>query len=191
MKTPKKSTVFTVMFLTLAAMIIPSLLTGQVGKEKAKTSLPFYNGSNYIEYLCEADGYQPTYKYQIALGNLTNLVDSANTGTVTAANHGLAVGNLVAITGNATDTDLNTSYYVQTVADANTFTVTTANVTDATYTDAAMVMATNAPRNTASIWVIKKYSYTGVYIDRMQSSKPNSICANRAVTTGSTKVTYE
>lgn len=191
MKTPRKSTVLTAVLFALAGLVTLPLLTGQVGKEKPKTSLPFYNGSNYIEYLCEADGYQPTYKYQIALGNLTNLVDAANTGTVTAANHGLAVGNLVTITGNATDTDLNTSYYVQTVADANTFTITTANVTDATYTDAAMVISTNAPRNTASIWVIKKYSYTGLYVDRIQSSKPNSICANRAVTTGATKVTYE
>lgn len=191
MKTPRKATVLTTVLFVLAAVTVPSLLTGQVGKEKPNTVLSYYDGSNNLEYLCMAASYQPTYKYQIALGNLTNLVDATNTGTVTAANHGLAVGNLVTITGNATDTDLNTSYYIQTVADANTFTITTASVTDATYTDAAMVISTNAPRNTASIWNILKFTYSGSLVTRSQSSRPNSICVNRAVTTGTTKTWYE
>jgi len=191
MKTPRKSTVLTVVLFTLTAMFTLPLLTGQVGKEKANTVLTYYDGSSNPEYLCIAAGYQPTYKYQIALGNLTNLIDATNTGTVTAANHGLAVGNLVTITGATTDTDLNASYYVQTVADANTFTITTASVTDATYTDAAMVISTNAPRNTASIWNIIKFTYSGSSVATTQSSRPNSICANRAVTTGATKTWYE
>lgn len=175
----------------ICALALALVASSQINTTRPLTTLTYYDGSSNPEYICIANAYQPTYKYQIALSNLTNIVDSSNTGTVTAANHGLAVGNLVTITGATTDTDLNGTYYVQTVADANTFTITTASVTDATYTDAAMVISTNAPRNTAAIWTILKFSYSGSSPVRSQSSRPNSICANRAVTTGATKVVYE
>ena len=123
---------------------------------------------------------------------LTNLIDGTNTGTVTAANHGLRIGNEVCVTG-GTDTDLNACYYVQTVADANTFTITTASVTDATYTT-GLVITTRAPRTTDPIWTITKNTFelisSAYYLTDVATSKPNSIWANRAVTTGSTKVTY-
>lgn len=161
------------------------------GPERTQwTSLFFRDGSNNLEYICIARSQQDTYTWTVAGSTLTSIVDATNTATVTTASeHGLAVGNLVTIAG-ASDADLNGTYYIQTVPSTTTFTITTASVTDATYTT-GLSMTTRAPRNTAAIWTIQKLSYTTTYIDRVQNSAPNQICANRAVTTGTTKITYQ
>ena len=124
----------------------------------------------------------------------TNIVVLTNTGTVTATSHGLLVGNEVTISGATVDTDLNGTYYVQTVADANTFTITTASVADATYTESTLVISTRAPKTNDPLWTIQKISYTTVgasdLVSRIQSSSGNQIWANRATTTGASKITY-
>ena len=154
------------------------------------TQLYFRDGSNNTEYACIALRNQPTFTWTVAGSTLTSIVDSSNTATVTTPSaHGLAVGNAVTIAG-ASDADLNKTFYVQTVGSTTTFTITTDSVTDATYTT-GLSLSTRAPRTTAAIWTIQKYSYTTTYIDRGQSSPPGSICDNRAVTTGDTKVTYQ
>ena len=154
------------------------------------TQLYFRDGLNNVEYSCVARRAQANYSWTTAGSTLTSIVDSANTSTVTTSTaHGLAVGNEITIAG-ASDADLNGTYYIQTVGSATTFTITTASVTDATY-NSGLTLSTVAPRETAPIWTITKYSYTTTYIDRVQVSKSGSICANRAVTTGATKITYE
>lgn len=156
------------------------------------TQLLFRDGSQNTEYICVASSRQPIYTWAQASKAITSIVVSTNTGTVTTlAAHGLSPGVLITISGVTTDTDLNGTYYVQTVPTTATLTITTASVSDATYTDATQVITTTAPRSTAPIWNIRKISYTTTYMDRIQNSPSNSICANRATTTGATKVTYQ
>lgn len=142
-----------------------------------------------MEYICKALSNQPVYVWYAAGSSpvLTSIVDSTNTATVTtAAAHGLAVGNRIQISGVTTDADLNGSYVIVSVPSTTTFTITTANVTDGTFngaSDAAMVMATNAPRTTASVWSIQRNFYTTTYPDRTAWAEGTTatinICANR------------
>jgi hypothetical protein len=145
----------------------------------ATEDLYFYDGSNNLEYICTtdvpsvtsifgvtaSDSNQP--RSSISAVTITSIADSANTATVTFSGaHGLAVGHRFTVAGATTDTDLNGTYIVATVADSTHITFTTANVTDATYTDATMTIATNAPRSNANVWSIRKFAYTGTAINR-------------------------
>lgn len=159
------------------------------------TALNDFSVANLI-YTCTARSVQQPYVASVAAGTMTNIVVLVNTGTVTWNNHGLAVGNRVTVAGTVVDLDLNADYYVQTVADANTFTITTSGVTGAptTYTT-GLTITTTAPRNTAAIWSIQKFTYSGANPVATQwangSPALTSICANRSTTTGADKVTYQ
>ncbi len=162
----------------------------------AYTSLLFYDGSNYLIYSCKAKSIQPSFSWTKAATTLTNIVVLTNVGTVTTSTaHGLAIGNLVTVSGATVDTDLNGIYYIQTVGSTTTFTITTASVANATYTDATLAMSTTAPRSTAAIWDIFKYTISGTNVVAIQKaggkSGTNSICDNRSTTTGSTKIGYQ
>lgn len=148
-------------------------------------------GSDYVEYICTASA--ATSK--AATISITQIVDSSSTATVTTSeNHGLAVNNTVTISGVTGDTDLNGTYVILTVPSATTFTVTSADVTDATYNNAGISLTTWAPRSTSAIWAIKRYTYGGtsgtkvvaeqwaVKSGQNQSSSPSPqhICDNRA-----------
>lgn len=134
---------------------------------EAFTTLMAYDGSSYVEYVGMAKSYQPKTIWSRAIGNLTNIVVLTNVGTVNITAHGLAVGQRVIISGATVDADLNGSYIVQTVPDANSFTITTASVADATYTEATLVVDTTAPRTSAAVWSIKKLYYTGALNTRL------------------------
>lgn len=163
--------------------------------KSAYTELYFKDGSGNHEYTCFARALQPTATFSINASTLTSIVDLANTSTVTTVSaHGLSVGNAVTITG-ASDTDLNATFYVQTVGSTTTFTITTASVSDATYNAAGLQFTTAAPRTTEAIWAIIKYSYDGANFGTRKQwasggTQYKHICDNRAVTTGSTKITY-
>jgi hypothetical protein len=155
------------------------------------TQLYFYDGSNNLEYVCSAKSLQPEFQWLRSDTTLTSIVDSSNTSTITTSSaHGLSVGNLITIRGATVDADLNGTYYVQSVNSSTTFTITTSNVTDATYNESTLVISTNAPRSTANIWSILKISYNGTNMIRKQRSVGNAACDNRATTTGNSKVTY-
>ncbi len=161
----------------------------------AYTSLYFYDGSSNLIYACKAKSQQPVFTWTQG-GTLTSIVDSSNTSTVTTTvAHGLAVGNSITIAGVTTDTDLNGTYNIQSVGSTTTFTITTANVGDATYTDAGTTVTTTAPRSSAAIWDITKYINTANLIGTVQKAGGkaglNSICDNRATSTGSTKIAYQ
>jgi hypothetical protein len=177
--------------------------------DAAYTALYFYSGSN-LTYICKTPAFrqQPTFTWATVpttgQGTLTNIVVLTNTGTVTtAAAHGLTIGNRVTIAGATVDTDLNGTYYVQTVPSSTTFTITTASVANATYTDATMTLSTTAPRTTAAIWNIERFGYDGssnLITDQFSVTNTTGgiavttfgfICDNRATTTGSTKITYQ
>lgn len=69
---------------------------------------------------------------------VTSIVDLVNTATVTTTSpHGLVTGDIVKISGATVDTDLNGNYSV-TVSSTTVFTVTSASVSDATYTEATL-----------------------------------------------------
>lgn len=188
---------FTILLLALTTVLVNGLLAQSGGstvvitRTAPSTVLNFYDGSNNLEYVCRTPYPATKSTFSIAASTLTSIVVSSNTGTVTIPSHGLVVGNAITVTGTTGDTDLNSTWIVQTVTNANVFTITTANVSDATYNNAAMVVTTNAPRSSAPIWQITKYSYTSTYRTMEQNSRPNQICDNRAVSTGATKIAYE
>ena len=158
------------------------------------TDLFTYDGSNLPIYACRAKAIQPPYAASVAGATMTNIIVAANVGTVTWTTHGLKIGNRVTVAG-ATDADLNKAYYVQTTADANTFTITVADVSADTYTT-GVTITTTAPRSTAAVWSILKYTYSGTNLISKQwaSGSPEkmvNICANQAVTTGATMVTFQ
>jgi hypothetical protein len=127
---------------------------------RAWTSLLKYTtigGADYVEYICYARTNQSA-----VTASVTQIVDAANTATVTVSSaHGLSVNNRVAISGVTGDTDLNGIYIVLTVPSATTFTYTSANVTDTTYNNAGITLISSAPRTNRNIWAIKKFTYGG------------------------------
>ncbi len=150
----------------------------------AFTNLYFYSGTDLI-YTCRAQSQQPTATFARSDSALTSIVDAANTATVTTASaHGLAVNDKVVVSGATVDTDLNGTYVIQTVGSTTTFTITTASVADATYTESTLKFTTTAPRDTAPIWSITKYTYTANMITAVQwangTSGTSQICANRS-----------
>lgn len=132
----------------------------------ATRSLFYYDGSSNLQYVCSALQFQGTATtYTKAATTITNIVVSANTATATVPAHGFAKGWRFTITGATVDTDLNGTYTILTVADANTFTFTTASVANATYTDAGLVITTYEPITSASVWAIQVYTYTSTTLD--------------------------
>lgn len=70
---------------------------------------------------------------------VTSIVDAANVSTVTTPTpHGLVVGDIVKVTGATVDTDLNANQSVISVPTPTTFTIASASVTDATYTETTL-----------------------------------------------------
>lgn len=140
------------------------------------TSLLFRDGSNNTEYICKAPAVQASFSWTRAATTLTNIVVATNVGTATTSTaHGLAVGNLVQVSGATVDTDLNGFYPIVSVGSTTTFTITTASVADATYTETPLRLSTTAARTTATIWAIQKLYYTTTYVDRVSYAVGNGL----------------
>lgn len=149
------------------------------------SSLNYYDGSNQLIYVCQARSVQPTYIFTIAGSTLTDVAVASNVGTATTASaHGLQVGNSFTIYESTVDTDLNATYVVATVSSTTTFTFTTVDVADATYTDAFMKLSTTAPRSSAANWAIIRYTYTSSNLTAVAwaggTTADTSICDDRA-----------
>ncbi len=160
----------------------PSVTIGQLPVSKTATTLGFFPSST-TTYFCTAETKQATYTARVADSTLTSITDSSNTSTVVWPSHGLAVGNRVTVAG-ASDADLNTSYVIATVSDANTFTITTASVTDAAYTTGVSI-STTAPRTSAPIWSVVRITFDGsgnmtAKQNSVRTSTVGLICDNRA-----------
>jgi hypothetical protein len=161
-----------------------------------------YDASSNLTYICYArplapNPTNPGYNFSLTVtgGTLTSIVVATNVGTVTTVNaHGLFVGNKIVVSGSAT-TALNGTYYVQTVPSTTTFTITTSGVSNATYTD--MTVSGSTPLQTGAIWSIQKLTYNSsneVISSQWANGTPgtyNSVCANRAQTTGATAIYYQ
>jgi len=138
------------------------------------------------------------YRWTRAASTLTSVVVLTNVGTVTTSTaHGLTVGQKVVITGATVDTDLNATYRVVSVTSTTVFTIATVNVGNATYTDAGMVLSTNAPLTTQPIWSIQFLTYDGssnligVKCSFGACKSYTAIWDNRAVTSGATLTWYQ
>jgi hypothetical protein len=163
-----------------------------------------YTGAN-LTHICYAKGIAPNaastnYNFSLSVtgGGLTSIAVASNVGTVTTvAAHGLLPGNLVTVSGGTVDTDINSTYYVQSVPSTTTFTITTSLVSDGTYNNGALTVSGSAPLLTKPIWSIQHLNYDGSNnLTSVQWAGGNAggytnICANAAVTTGVTKVTYK
>jgi hypothetical protein len=109
-------------------------------------------------------------------------------GTVTtnaSSPHGLYVGARVTISGATVDTDLNGTYVVQTVTSTTVYTITTANVGTATYTESTLVITTTNPLTTLPIWalLVNKYASAAAGANLIYSAWQiplTIICDNRA-----------
>jgi hypothetical protein len=143
--------------------------------------LNYRDGSGNTEYVCIALGrnvqatwtrsaassVQPSTPAAVGQGTLTSIVDSASTSTVTTSvAHGLSVGQWITISGATVDTDLNGEYKIATAPSSTTFTITTANVTDATYNESTLQFSSTAPRTNANVWSIQRLYYTSNSFDR-------------------------
>jgi hypothetical protein len=80
----------------------------------------------------------------ISGAGLTSIVVATNVGTVNWTSHGRVAGELIVVQGVTGDNDLNKVYAIQTVPNADSFTITTASVTDNTYNNAGMVVTATA-----------------------------------------------
>lgn len=152
-----------------------------------------YTAGGLLEYQGKASRVQPEFSWNSSTATLTSIVVASNVGTVTTStDHGLTVGNKVTIAGVLADTDLNGTYYVQSTATTTTFTITTASVSNGTYSASGITLKTTAPRTTAAIWHITWFRYDGSsrLTDQLNSDFA-VIWDDRAVTTGSTKVNYQ
>lgn len=122
----------------------------------------FYDGSNNLRYVCTANQKQAATSVQISDATLTSIVVLTNVGTVTTSTaHGLYAGATVVVSGATVDTDLNATYVIATVPSSTTYTIATVAVSDATYTDAGLVVSTTNPLLIAAQWAINILTYNG------------------------------
>jgi len=117
----------------LATADLPS---GQVlGTESTFSKSAPYDNSNPAAATCilvEPVVCEPAQK-------VTSITNLSTTGTIVFPEpHGLAVGDVVKVSGATVDTDLNCNSAVATVADGVTCTITTASVSNAAYTEATL-----------------------------------------------------
>ncbi len=161
--------------ITLALLAV-AMAFGQAGQAVNQTSgVPFdtvlkqyfYDGSNNVQYICLAPQNNQRTTVQRSGGSLTSIVVATNVGTVTTASaHGLYVGARVTITGATVDPDLNATYTVASVPSTTTYTIATSAVSDGTYTESTLQIATTYPLLTASRWAIEVFHYNaGGYVD--------------------------
>lgn len=186
----------------------------------AYSSVTAYTASGLTEYVGQArtarsDGTMATFA--VTCGGtqrcitLTSIVDSSNTATVTTASaHGLpnisvnSVGYKITISGATVDSDLNGTYFVQTIPSTTTFTITTASVTDDTYTESTLKYTTTGPLTTDAVWSIRRYLYnsSSQLVGTMWAVNCSAegavgstgmvhIWDNRATTTGANKTCYQ
>lgn len=154
------------------------------------TELKFFrDGGGSIEYVCTAlatqpvaswtrsatTSFQPNMSTGTSAATLTSIAVSSNVGTVTtSADHGLAVGHWITVSGGTVDTDINGTYKIASVPTSTTFTIATTNVANATLNETTLRFTSIAPRENALIWAIRKMYYTSTSIDRDVPAQGNN-----------------
>lgn len=162
--------------------------------DKQYTKRLDYDGSGRIIYRGFAARNQPEYSWTVTSGRLVSIVVSGSTATVnTSAAHGMpSSGASVTISGVTADTDLNGTYFLQSTPTTTSFTVTVSSVTAGTYNNSTAAVTTTAPRSNDDVWLIERFLYDGAgNLTDIQTSMFSQIWDNRAVTTGTTRTTYQ
>ena len=136
---------------------------------EGQVDLTTYDGSSNPIYTCSAASIQtgplhaPTWAItpKAAQLTLTNIVVSANVGTITVSGSTikLQIGNAIVVAGSAT-TALNGTYVVQSTPSTTTVTITTSGVSNATFTDANLTVSSTAPRSDDGVWTVRKIVYS-------------------------------
>lgn len=129
------------------------------GSRDACVQQDFYTGSN-LTSICYAPQNSPSNanKWSVALSNLTNISVATNVGTVNFTSTSYFwVGMRITVSGSATSA-LNGTYKVTAVS-GSTATITTAGVSDGTYTDP--VVTTTNPVLNQLVWGIQVLTYDG------------------------------
>ena len=152
--------------------------------------LCYYDASNNLTYICFAPlSAIVSAVVSRAASTLTNVVVLTNVGTVnTVSAHGLTVGSKVVLSGWTVDAQLNGTYEVVTVPTTLSFTITTASVSDATYTDATGMVTGTAIYDIDEVWAIQRFWYdTGNKLVKSGWAEgittPTLIASNRALYT--------
>jgi len=144
--------------LLLAGMAWAQAPSVRIDENPSKAK--FYNGSDKLEYVCSAKpSAARALTWSIDASTLTSIVDASDTATVnTVAAHGIQKGDNITISGETGDTDLNGPYEVQTTPTATSFTITTVDVTDATYNASGLQVDTTNPviPLTDAVWAIER-----------------------------------
>lgn len=169
-----------------AAAFSQSQATNQVGGPPPNNYVSVFDISSTPQYVCQAQAVQPVTTFPLG-GTLTNIVVSSNVGTITFTSTSyLWVGAQITVTGATVATALNATYKVTGVS-GSTATITTAGVANATYTDAGMMVATNAPLLNNPVWAIQITQYTsGSPSDQYWAGTPSPVppmnlkCSSRA-----------
>jgi len=121
---------------TLTVLVPAALPSGAVlGTESVFSKYAAYDNSNpaaAAAILIEAQAVEDAK-------TVTNIIDAANVSTINfPADHGIVVGDIIAISGCTTDADLNANQIVLSVPTPTSLTCASASVTDTTYTDTTL-----------------------------------------------------
>lgn len=146
----------------------------------------YQDGSGNTTDICYASVPQPVTTFFKSSSTLTQIVVSANVGTITFSTTSyLWIGATVVVAGSTTAA-LNGSYKVTAVS-GSTATITTSGVSNGTYNNAALVVSTQSPLLNALVWAIQKLTYTGTtftgsyWAGGLVPSVPHGLaCSNRA-----------
>ncbi len=180
--------------LKLIALILGSALCsfgqGASPVTIATPSIPevkrfFYDGSSNLQYICTAKQKAGIALWKRSDSTLTSIVVSSNTATITVPTpHYIYTGARITISGATVDSDLNGTYSILTTGSSTTFTITTANVSDATYTEATLVVSTDYPLYNSALWAIQAFQFTSTTLDGSLWANSNVAynlaCSNRA-----------
>lgn len=158
------------------------------------TKIYSYDGSDNLEYVCYARPGQRLVTFGVTSltmarsdSSLTNIVDSSNTSTATTASaHNLPVGATVVVSGATVDTDLNDTYLILTVPSSTTFTFTTADVSDATFTETTLQAVAHSGSVVGLIKIVDSSTTGTATTSAAHGLKPG----NQVVITGADEVTF-
>ncbi len=182
------------------------VITRQSGYPAVEPTKHLFNTNGLVTYICFASPLQTPgnlfHTWRVSDLSLTSIVVNANVATVTtAAPHGLVTGNAVTVSGSTTAALNGVHYYITTTGTA-TFTFATSGVGNATFANAALAVTAEAPSEIDPVWSIEFFQYDannavtlplwGYDVNNQGGAAGyNQICANRAVTTGATRIYYK
>ena len=161
--------------------------TNQVQGPTTNNFVMYYDLGSTPQYICYAQSLQPPASFFKSSSTLTSIAVATNVATINFSSTSyLWVGAVVTISGATVAPALNGTYSVTAVS-GSTATITTAGVSDGTYTESTLVVTTSAPLLNKTIWAILVTQYASTnpltqYWAGTPSVTPqmNLACSNRS-----------